>query len=100
CIIVGRGGNIITAKLKGGLHVRLVAPETVRLAHLKSHLKMDDKAAEKHLHDEDAGRRRYLKSNFEKDIDDPLLYDAVLNTATLGFDRTADILAGMIAAKS
>jgi len=41
-----------------------------------------------------------LKSNFEKDIDDPLLYDAVLNTATLGFDRTADILAGMIAAKS
>ncbi|MFM8458789.1 MAG: AAA family ATPase [Chthoniobacterales bacterium] len=100
CIIVGRGGNIITAKLKGGLHVRLVAPESVRLAHLKSHLKMDDKAAEKYLHDEDAGRRRYLKSNFEKDIDDPLLYDAVLNTATLGFDRTADILAGMIAAKS
>ncbi|MFM8887528.1 MAG: AAA family ATPase, partial [Chthoniobacterales bacterium] len=100
CIIVGRGGNIITAKLKGGLHVRLVAPETVRLAHLTSHLKMDDKAAEKYLHDEDAGRRRYLKSNFEKDIDDPLLYDAVLNTASLGFDRTADILAGMIAAKS
>jgi len=100
CIIVGRGGNIITAKLKGGLHVRLVAPESVRLAHLKSHFKMEDKAAGKYLHDEDAGRRRYLKSNFEKDIDDPLLYDAVLNTATLGFDRTADILAGMIAAKS
>lgn len=100
CIIVGRGGNIITAKLKGGLHVRLVAPETVRLAHLKSHLNMDGKAAEKYLHDEDAGRRRYLKSNFEKDIDDPLLYDAVLNTASPGFDRTADILARMIAAKS
>jgi len=100
CIIVGRGGNIITSKLKGGLHVRLVAPESVRLAHLKSHFKMEDKAAGKYLHDEDAGRRRYLKSNFEKDIDDPLLYDAVLNTATLGFDRTADILAGMIAAKS
>ena len=100
CIIVGRGGNIITAKLKGGLHVRLVAPESVRLAHLKSHFKMEDKAAEKYLHDEDAGRRRYLKSNFEKDIDDPLLYDAVLNTATLGFDRTAAILAGMITAKS
>jgi len=100
CILVGRGGNIITAKLKGGLHVRLVAPESVRLAHLKSFLKLDDKAAQKYLHDEDAGRRRYVKTNFEKDIDDPLLYDAVLNTASLGFDRTADILAGMIAAKS
>jgi cytidylate kinase len=99
CIIVGRGGNIITAKLKGGLHVRLVAPQSVRLAHLKSCFKLDDKAAEKHLHDEDAGRRRYVKTNFDGDIDDPLLYDAVLNTATLGFERTADILAGMLAAK-
>ena len=100
CIIVGRGGNIITARLKGGVHVRLVAPESVRLAHLKSHLKMEDKAAEKYLHDEDTGRRRYVKTNFDRDIDDPLLYDAVLNTATLGFERTADTLAAMIAAKS
>lgn len=98
-IIVGRGGNVITAKLKGGLHVRLVAPESVRLAHLRSYFKMDDKAAEKYLHDEDAGRRRYVKTNFEKDIDDPLLYDAVLNTATLGFEHTADVIAEMLAAK-
>lgn len=98
-IIVGRGGNIITGKLKGGLHVRLVAPESVRLAHLKSYFKMDDKAAEKYLRDEDAGRRRYVKTNFEKDIDDPLLYDAVLNTATLGFEHTADVIAEMLTAK-
>jgi len=99
-IIVGRGGNIITAKLKGGAHVRLVAPESVRLAHLETHFKLDDKAAQKYLHDEDAGRRRYVKTNFDRDIDDPLLYDAVLNTATLGFERTADIIAAMVAARS
>ena len=99
-IVVGRGGNIITAKLKGGAQIRLVAPESVRLAHLKTHLKLDDKAAQKYLHDEDAGRRRYVKTNFDRDIDDPLLYDAVLNTATLGFERTADVIASMVAAKS
>jgi cytidylate kinase len=99
-IVVGRGGNIITAKLKGGAHIRLVAPESVRLAHLKAHFKLDDKAAQKYLHDEDAGRRRYVKSNFDRDIDDTLLYDAVLNTATLGFERTADLIAAMVAAKS
>ena len=98
-IIVGRGGNIITAKLKGGVHIRLVAPERVRLAHLKTHFKLDDKAAQKFLHDEDAGRRRYVKTNFDRDIDDPLLYDAVLNTSTLGFERTADLIAAMVAAK-
>ncbi len=99
-IVVGRGGNIITAKLKGGVHIRLVAPESVRLAHLKAHLNLDDKAAQKYLHDEDAGRRRYVKTNFDRDIDDPLLYDAMLNTATLGFERTADLIAAMVGSKS
>jgi len=100
CLIVGRGGNIITGKVKGGLHVRLVAPEVVRLAHIKKHFKLDDRAAQQRLHDEDAGRRRYVKSNFDQDIDDPLLYDAVLNTGRLGFQQTAGILAGMIEART
>lgn len=99
CIIVGRGGNIITAKLKGGIHSRLVAPENTRLARLKSHLGLDDKAAAKYLHEHDEGRRRYLKTNFDHDIDDPLLYHAILNTGLLSCEETADVLAGMIATK-
>ena len=99
CIIVGRGGNIVTAKLQGGIHVRLVAPENVRLAHLAKHFGLDEKSAAKYLHEHDEGRRRYVKTNFERDIEDPLLYDAVLNTGLLGFEKTADLLAGMVAAK-
>ena len=99
CIIVGRGGNIVTAKLKGGIHVRLVAPENVRLAHLAKHFGLDEKSAAKYLREHDEGRRRYVKTNFERDIEDPLLYDAVLNTGLLGFEKTADLLAGMVAAK-
>jgi cytidylate kinase len=99
CVIVGRGGNIITAKLKGGLHARLVSPETMRLAHLKSHFKIDEKEATKYLHEHDAGRRRYLKSNFDREIDDPLLYHAVLNTGLLGLAETADALAAMLGPK-
>lgn len=99
CIIVGRGGSIITAKLKGGVHARLVGPEHVRLAHLKSHFKMDDKDAAKYLHDHDAGRRRYIKTNFDREIEDPLLYHAVLNTGLLGFGGAADTIAAMLAAK-
>ena len=96
CIIVGRGAEIITAKLKGGVHVRLVAAESVRLAHLKKHFGLDDKAAAKYLHEHDEGRRRYVKTNFESNIDDPLLYHAVLNTGLLDFDATADVVAGMV----
>lgn len=99
CILVGRGGSIITAKLKGGVHARLVGPEHVRLVHLKSHFKMDDKEAAKYLHDHDTGRRRYIKTNFDRDIEDPLLYHAVLNTGLLGFEGAADTIAAMLAVK-
>ena len=100
CIIVGRGGNIITAKLKGGVHIRLVAPEAVRLAHLKTRFKLDDRAAQQLLHKDDAGRRRYVKTNFDQDIENPLLYDAVLNTGRWSFEQTADIVSMMIAART
>lgn len=99
-IIVGRGGNIITAKLKGGIHVRLVGPESVRLTHLKSHFHLDDKAAAQYLHEHDQGRRRYVKTNFDRNIEDPLLYDAVLNTGRLGFQAVADTIAALLKARS
>ncbi|MEX1111535.1 MAG: cytidylate kinase-like family protein [Chthoniobacterales bacterium] len=99
CIMVGRGGNIVTAKLKGGIHVRLVAPENIRLAHLIKRFGLDEKSAGKYLHEHDEGRRRYVKTNFERDIEDPLLYGAVLNTGLLGFEKTADLLAAMVTAK-
>ena len=100
CIIVGRGAEIITAKLKSGVHARLVAPETVRLAHLQTHFGMDDKAATKYLHEHDEGRRRYLKTNFEKNIEDPLLYHATLNTGLLTYEQTANLLASLVGQKS
>ena len=96
CIIVGRGAEIITAKLKCGIHVRLVAPESTRLAHLEKHFQWDAKAAAKYLHEHDEGRRRYVKSNFQRDIDDPTLYHATLNTGLLSFDRTADLVARLV----
>ncbi len=96
CIIVGRGAEIITARLKCGIHVRLVAPESTRLAHLEKHFQWDAKAAAKYLHEHDEGRRRYVKSNFQRDIDDPTLYHATLNTGLLSFDRTADLVARLV----
>jgi len=99
CIIVGRGAEIITAKLPGGTHIRLVAPESVRLAYLEKHLGLDDKAAAKYLHEHDEGRRRYVKTNFERNIEDPLLYHATLNTGLLTLEQSADLIASLVTSK-
>jgi cytidylate kinase len=99
CIIVGRGAEIITARLPAGIHIRFVAPESVRLAHLEKHFSLDEKAAAKYLHDHDEGRRRYVKTNFEKNIEDPLLYHAILNTGLLTFEQSADLIASLVSSK-
>jgi len=79
-IIVGRGANIITARLPGMLHVRLVGSVEHRVAHMREFDHLDRKEALRRMKREDGGRRRYLKRYFGKDIDDPLLYHFVINT--------------------
>jgi hypothetical protein len=79
-ILVGRGGNVITASLPGMLHLRLVGSLESRIAHHQSFDHLDRKAALQRIHREDGGRRRYFKEYFGKDIDDPLLYHFVINT--------------------
>ena len=49
--------------------------------------------AAKRVREEDHARRRYLRRYFDADIDDPLLYDLVINTGRLGFTRAAELIA-------
>ncbi|MGA2555726.1 MAG: cytidylate kinase-like family protein [Verrucomicrobiota bacterium] len=80
-IIVGRAANVITARLPGMLHLRLIGSVEHRLAHMREFDHLDKKAALRRIRREDGGRRRYLKSYFGSDIDDPLLYHLVINTS-------------------
>jgi cytidylate kinase len=79
-IIVGRGANIITARLPGVLHVRLVGSLKQRAAHMRTFDGLSEKDALARIEREDGGRRRYLKRYFDRDIDDPLCYHIVINT--------------------
>jgi cytidylate kinase len=92
-IIIGRGGNIITSRLNYVFHVRLVAPLEARVEIVQRERHLDKKAAMEMIHREDEGRRRYVKKYFHKDIDDPLLYHLVINTAVVG-DANAGRLIG------
>jgi cytidylate kinase len=86
-ILIGRGSNVVTAKLPNTLHVRLVAPFEKRVEYAHKEYNMSEAAARKFCKTEDLGRERYLKKYFGADINDPLLYHMVINTAQL--DQTA-----------
>lgn len=101
-ILIGRGANVVTAKLPHVVHVRLVAPLETRLNHCQESYDMTAKAAREFCQQEDEGRRRYLKKYFQADVDDPLLYHLVINTGLVSFDAAARLIAETVksAAKS
>ncbi len=91
-ILIGRGSNIITAKLEHVFHVRLVAPMENRILQIQKSDHLDRAGAMELIHREDRGRKRYLKRYYKKDIGDPLLYDLTVNTGMVGFDEAARII--------
>jgi cytidylate kinase len=98
-VIVGRGANIITAKLKNTFHVRLVASFEKRVEHINNVMELSEKEAVNYIKKEDENRRKYLKSYFHADIDDPLLYHMVINTDKLTHKGTAYLIAEAVVHK-
>lgn len=91
-IVVGRGANIITAKMPNAFHARLVGSLERRTAYIQETLKLSKKEALKLIQRQDRGRGRYLQKNFRCDIEDPLLYHLVINTDRVAFDEAARVL--------
>lgn len=87
CIMVGRGGALLTAGIPGGLHVRLIAPEAWRLKNLIGRFGWDEHKARTLLHEEEHGRQNFFHKYLGRDASDPEHYDLVLNAATLGRDE-------------
>lgn len=89
-VILGRGGSHVTDGLAHGVHIRLVAPEHVRLERLMALNGIGERAARDLARDLDANRARLVKARFKADIDDPLCYDAIWNTGSATIDEIAD----------
>lgn len=92
-ILVGRGAEVVTRRLPYVFHVRLVASLEKRIQHVAHYYNLSEADAAKKVKEDDQARRRYLRRYFDSDIDDPLLYDLVINTGRLGFVRAAELVA-------
>lgn len=79
-IFAGRAAHLITRSLPGGFHLRLVAPLELRIRRLQALQGCDRNTATRVLQETDNARRRYVRSNFERDINDPHTYDLIINT--------------------
>lgn len=91
CVFVGRGATHIVWRKKL-LAVRTVAPLTQRLRRVEDLFGVDKAGAERIIQRTDAERSAFIRKHFASDIDDPVSYDLVLNTAGLDTGHAARVI--------
>jgi len=91
-ILVGRAANLITRGLPHVFHVRLVASLENRVKRFRESQPVPERTAQRLILQEDRGRKRYVRKHFDEDLENPLLYDLVLNTDTCTYDEAAQVI--------
>lgn len=91
-VIVGRAGQVLLAARRDVLHVRIVAPPKQRITYVARREGLDEATAQLRLQLKDRDRARYLQMQHHHNVDDPLLYDLVLNTSVLDLDSAVDLI--------
>jgi len=91
-IFVGRAAHMITLALPGGFHVRLVAAKETRVRRMMELRSCDVVTAQDIVETTDLARRRFVKTNFGADVEDPHTYDLVVSTERLSSKAVAAIV--------
>lgn len=81
-VFVGRGAQFLLPRSKT-LAVRIVASETFRVARVQQRQSFGRLEALDWMHRADRGRQAFIQHFFHRDINDPHLYDLVLNVERL-----------------
>jgi cytidylate kinase len=88
----GRAGQMLLAGLPGVLRVRLIAPLEARVRTLMEAEGMDATSAEQYIRHVDGVRARWVKMMYGEDIEDPALYNMVINLKTLSIPAACAIV--------
>jgi len=91
-ILIGRGANIITRHLAGGVHIRLIDTLERKIKNIQDIFSIGKSEAAKFIREEDKGRKLYIKKFFSSDIEDPSLYSAVINLGRISTDDAIQIV--------
>ena len=91
-VLLGRGGQVILQDHPHTLHVRIVAPLETRVSWLQHEKNFPADEARICLVQSDHVRTRYLRQNYDKHLDDPMLYHLMINTALLDLPQAVKLI--------
>jgi hypothetical protein len=99
-VIVGRGSQHILRNNRSVLHVFVVAPIEDRLNKVMAEMGIERQEALRHIEETDASRRAFVERFFHKGVEDPLLYDLVINTRYITLEAAARLVVSAAAEKN
>jgi len=91
-VIVGRAGQVLLRENPNTLHVRVIAPELIRIKRLMSFRGLTEESARAQIQTSDQTRRNYLRRFYKVDWEDSGLYDLVINTGWMRVPAAVDII--------
>lgn len=89
----GLAGGLLLRRLPGVFCVRLVAPMERRIEAVVAESDMDAATADQYIRDIDEARARWVKVLYGEDVEDPSLYDLVINLESLSVEGACGIIA-------
>ncbi len=95
-VIVGRGAQFILKGHPKAIHVLLVADYESRVSFLMEQHNTSRSEAEKTIRTRERERATLASRLFEADIDDPSLYQIVLNTGQMPYDWVVDTVSELV----
>lgn len=91
-IIYGRGGQDLLPDINSVCRVRVIAPFEDRVERWAEREWIDPDLAHSMVRKSDQQRAGFIKYYYDRDWEDPLHYDLVINTARLSFDMAVKLI--------
>ncbi|MBW2514045.1 MAG: cytidylate kinase-like family protein [Deltaproteobacteria bacterium] len=96
-VIVGRGANFILPP-DDCFRVRVISPQRVRVQNVVKSFNIPENEAKRRIIRTESDRRAFIRKYFNAEIADPLNYDMVVNTGTVGVESAVTGIAAFVGA--
>jgi cytidylate kinase len=95
-VMLGRGGMMITRNMPGGIHVRLVAPRSYRVAALEKEQGLKHDAASAKLKELEHNRIAFIKRYWPDATMDPEQFAVTINTEAVDTAKVVHMIGDLI----
>ncbi len=99
CIFLGMGSQLIFSDHPLAVHVRLFAPEPVRVSRVMDAFGLNEQQARNTVAESDNRRRKYVRRLYRQDLEDPYLYHLSINTERLSAVAAVSLIKALIEEK-